>query len=223
MNFSEKHISLFVQGTQAAEFLQGQITIDAEKISNKDFKPACICNNKGRVMATFWIKKQENGFRVAILEELCASFEEHMNKYIPFFDAQLKKVERDNLKKELDSTEWMKFLVNKGIVEVNKHTSSKFTPHELNYQNNELIDFSKGCFNGQEVIARMEYRGKLKFALKIADNLQDEIKESSIYNKAGKKIGEVLSKEGKYGFVFFKNKDDQTKSVFLDGKILNIL
>ena len=187
MNFSEKHTSLFVQGTQAAEFLQGQITIDAEKISNKDFKPACICNNKGRVMATFWIKKQENGFRVAILEELCASFEEHMNKYIPFFDAQLKKVERDNLKKELDSTEWMKFLVNKGIVEVNKHTSSKFTPHELNYQNNELIDFSKGCFNGQEVIARMEYRGKLKFALKISDNLQDEIKESSIYNQEGKK------------------------------------
>ena len=223
MNFSEKHISLFVQGTQAAEFLQGQITIDAEKISNKDFKPACICNNKGRVMATFWIKKQENGFRVAILEELCASFEEHMNKYIPFFDAQLKKVERDNLKKELDSTEWMKFLVNKGIVEVNKHTSSKFTPHELNYQNNELIDFSKGCFNGQEVIARMEYRGKLKFALKVSDNLQDEIKESSIYNQEGKKIGEVLSKEGKYGFIFFKNKDDQSEPIFLDGQIINTL
>jgi folate-binding protein YgfZ len=223
MNFSEKHISLFVQGTQAAEFLQGQITIDTEKISNKDFKPACICNNKGRVMATFWIKKQENGFRVAILEELCASFEEHMNKYIPFFDAQLKKDERDNLKKELDSTEWMKFLVNKGIVEVNKHTSSKFTPHELNYQNNELIDFSKGCFNGQEVIARMEYRGKLKFALKISDNLQDEIKESSVYNQEGKKIGEVLSKEGKYGFIFFKNKDNQSEPIFLDGHIINTL
>ena len=223
MNFSEKHTCLTVQGSQAAEFLQGQITIDAEKISNEDFKPACICNNKGRVMATFWIQKQENGFKVVILEELCASFEEHMNKYIPFFDAQLKKDKRDNLKKELDSAEWMKFLINRGIVEVNKHTSSKFTPHELNYQNNELIDFSKGCFNGQEVIARMEYRGKLKFALKISDNLQDEIKEFSIFNQEGKKVGEVLSKEGKYGFIFFKNKDDQSESIFLDGQILNIL
>jgi folate-binding protein YgfZ len=174
-------------------------------------------------MATFWIQKQENGFKVVILEELCASFEEHMNKYIPFFDAQLKKDKRDNLKKELDSAEWMKFLINRGIVEVNKHTSSKFTPHELNYQNNELIDFSKGCFNGQEVIARMEYRGKLKFALKISDNLQDEIKEFSIFNQEGKKVGEVLSKEGKYGFIFFKNKDDQSESIFLDGQILNIL
>ena len=66
MNFSEKHTSLTVQGSQAAEFLQGQITIDTEKISNEDFKPACICNNKGRVMATFWIKKVENGFKIVI-------------------------------------------------------------------------------------------------------------------------------------------------------------
>ena len=79
-------------------------------------------------MATFWIKKIENGFKIAILEELRSSFEEHMNKYIPFFDAELKNDEQNNLKKELDSIEWMKFLVNKGIVEVNKNTSSKFTP-----------------------------------------------------------------------------------------------
>ena len=223
MNFSEKHTSLIVQGSQASEFLQGQITIDTEKISNKDFKPACICNNKGRVIATFWIIKVENGFKIVILRELSSSFEEHMNKYIPFFDAELKKDEQNDFKKELGSIEWMKFLINEGIVEVNKHSSSKFTPHELNYQNNELIDFSKGCFNGQEVIARMEYRGKLKFALKIANNLQDEVKEPSIYNKEGKKVGEVLSKEGKYGFVFFKNKEDQTNSVYLDGQILNIL
>ena len=127
-----------------------------------------------------------------------------MNKYIPFFDAELKNNYQDHFKKELDSTEWMKFLINKGIVEINKNTSSKFTPHELNYQNNELIDFTKGCFNGQEVIARMEYRGKLKFALKIADNLQDEIKDSLIYNKEGKKVGEVLSKEVNTALFFLK-------------------
>ena len=69
----------------------------------------------------------------------------------------------------------------------------------------------------------MEYRGKLKFALKIADNLKDEAKESLLRNKEGKKVGEILSREGKYGFIFFKNKDDQTESVYLDGQILNIL
>ena len=131
-----------------------------------------------------------------------------MKNNAPNFDAELKNDDQDHFKKELDSTEWMKFLINEGIVEVNKQTSLKFTPHELNYQNNKRIDFSKGCFNGQEVIARMEYRGKLKFALKIADNLKDEVKESSLHNKEGKKVGEILSREGKYGFIFFKNKDD---------------
>ena len=36
-----------------------------------------------------------------------------MNKYIPFFDAELKNDDQDDFKKELDSTEWMKFLINK--------------------------------------------------------------------------------------------------------------
>ena len=58
---------------------------------------------------------------------------------------------------------------------------------------------------------------------KIADNLKDEVKESSLHNKEGKKVGEILSREGKYGFIFFKNKDDQTEPIFLDGQILNIL
>ena len=35
----------------------------------------------------------------------------------------------------------MKFLIKNEIVEVNAHTSSKFTPHELNYHNNNLIDY----------------------------------------------------------------------------------
>ena len=41
--------------------------------------------------------------------------------------------------------------------------------------------------------------------------------------KKEKKIGEVLSKEGKYGFIFFKNKDDQSEPIFLDGQIINTL
>ena len=38
MNFSKKHTCLLVQGSQAAEFLQGQITIDAEKVSIEDLE-----------------------------------------------------------------------------------------------------------------------------------------------------------------------------------------
>ena len=100
----------------------------------------------------------------------------------------------------------MKFLINEGIVEVNKQNSLKFTPHELNYQNNELIDFSKGCFNGQEVIARMEYRGKLKFSLKIADNLKDEVKESSLQTKKEGKLEKFYLEKVNTALFFLKTK-----------------
>ena len=222
MNFSQKHMYLIVEGSQSAEFLQGQITIDVEKISDKEFTPACVCNNKGRVIATFWIKSSENGFIISILEELTDFFEDHMNKYIPFFKTEIKRLVKNSPEKELSSEEWMKFLIKKEIIEVNAHISSKFTPHELNYHNNNLIDFSKGCFNGQEIIARMQYRGKLKFALKVTDNLHSEIIEPSICNKEGKKVGEILSREGNYGFIFFKNNEVLSESVYLEGKLLNI-
>ena len=92
---------LIVEGSQSAEFLQGQITIDVEKISDKEYTPACVCNNKGRVIATFWIKSSENGFIISILEELTDFFEDHMNKYIPFFKTEIKRLVKIVLKKNL--------------------------------------------------------------------------------------------------------------------------
>ena len=39
--------------------------------------------------------------------------------------------------------------------------TGKYRPHELG-QHMTRVSFSKGCFKGQEIIARMEYLGKLK-------------------------------------------------------------
>ena len=41
-------------------------------------------------------------------------------------------------------------------------TSSKFLPHEINLPALNAVNFNKGCYTGQEIIARMHYRGKLK-------------------------------------------------------------
>src|SRR5690606_29050247 len=41
-------------------------------------------------------------------------------------------------------------------------TSELYLPHELNLPELNAVHFNKGCYTGQEVIARMHYRGKLK-------------------------------------------------------------
>ena len=44
---------------------------------------------------------------------------------------------------------------------INSEDSGKYRPHELK-QNLGRVSFNKGCFKGQEIIARMEYLGKSK-------------------------------------------------------------
>jgi hypothetical protein len=56
----------------------------------------------------------------------------------------------------------------------------KYRPHELG-QHNTRVSFSKGCFKGQEIIARMEYLGKLKKETRlITHSNQEEVSEFTI-------------------------------------------
>lgn len=45
---------------------------------------------------------------------------------------------------------------------VSEETSGKFLAHSLNLDLSGAVSFTKGCFVGQEIIARMEYRGTPK-------------------------------------------------------------
>ena len=49
-----------------------------------------------------------------------------------------------------------------GIGLVNGATSDEFVPQMLNMQLNNGISFTKGCYTGQEIVARSQYRGKIK-------------------------------------------------------------
>lgn len=49
-----------------------------------------------------------------------------------------------------------------GIATIDANTSGRFLPHRLNCHLTGAIDFDKGCFLGQEVVARMHYRAKRK-------------------------------------------------------------
>ena len=77
--------------------------------------------------------------------------------------------------------EWMKASIDSQLPEVFHSTSEKFVPQMLNLDIDEVgVNFSKGCYPGQEVVARLHYLGEAKrrmFAfqcnseLQIGDNL----------------------------------------------------
>jgi folate-binding protein YgfZ len=63
----------------------------------------------------------------------------------------------------VDDEYWDETKVRAGIVDIHADTSGAFTPHALNYHNiGDAVSFSKGCYTGQEVVARMQYLGQLK-------------------------------------------------------------
>ena len=49
-----------------------------------------------------------------------------------------------------------------GLAFVNNETSDSFIPQMLNYQHSSAISFKKGCYTGQEIVARTHYKGKIK-------------------------------------------------------------
>jgi folate-binding protein YgfZ len=60
------------------------------------------------------------------------------------------------------SEAWQRLDIEAGIADVYPESFELFTPQELNYQLINGINFRKGCYTGQEIVARLHYRGKLK-------------------------------------------------------------
>jgi len=58
---------------------------------------------------------------------------------------------------------WDKACIDNLIPEVNSITTEKFVPQMLNLDIDEIgVNFAKGCYPGQEVVARLHYLGKAK-------------------------------------------------------------
>ena len=64
--------------------------------------------------------------------------------------------------KEADLNEWLLGQIRAGIGQVMPQTRELFIPQMLNLQAVGGVSFKKGCYTGQEIVARMQYLGKLK-------------------------------------------------------------
>ena len=227
MNISSSDAIIQISGLDSAEFLQGQITNDVNLVSSDQMLRSAICNVKGRVLAVFKILKVDTDFHIFLNKSIAEKFKFHLEKYSVFYKTKIEFINQSSKNIEIISESDFRFRsIEEGFVDINESISEFFTPHELNYQNLGLINFEKGCFTGQEVIARMHYRGKLKFGLakyriEVANFLCER---DYVYNKDNKKIGQIVSKEKDTGLIAFKDaslineklfKDDLKKIEFL--------
>jgi folate-binding protein YgfZ len=71
---------------------------------------------------------------------------------------------------------WNWFEIQSAIPRITQATFEQFVPQMINMESLKGIDFQKGCYPGQEVVARSQYRGTIKRRLHVAHlNHQAEI------------------------------------------------
>ena len=102
---------------------------------------------------------------------------------------------------------WHLMDIRAGAANVYENTTEAFVPQMLNLQLLNGISFTKGCYTGQEVVARMKYLGQLKrrmyqagFSSTSAPRIGDELysASSSSGQGAGKIVDVRTTPEGYY-------------------------
>lgn len=211
MDISSSHKIIRIQGKDSLEFLQGQLSNDLELIEKEELQKNVICSTKGRIIALLWVKKIDDESFDLILENTIAEKAfETLKKYKVFYKSEMVLLNNEpegfNIIKIED---WKTNCIKNGLCEINSSTTEIFTPHDLGYQNLKIISFDKGCYTGQEVIARMHYRAKLKSGLFfISSKSIENIGEGDdIYDDNQKVVGKVASKIGQIGLFYIKNKE----------------
>ncbi len=62
----------------------------------------------------------------------------------------------------VSSKNWELNNITEAIPMIHTQTINLFTPHQLNLPELNAVSFNKGCYTGQEIVARTQYLGKLK-------------------------------------------------------------
>ncbi|WLG86175.1 CAF17-like 4Fe-4S cluster assembly/insertion protein YgfZ [Pseudomonas cucumis] len=96
---------------------------------------------------------------------------------------------------EGDLNQWLLGQIRAGIGQVMPSTRELFIPQMLNLQAVGGVSFKKGCYTGQEIVARMQYLGKLKRRLYRLQLEAGELPEpgTQLFSPThGSSIGEVV-------------------------------
>lgn len=117
-------------------------------------------------------------------------------------EALINKLPELNIKLNSSST-WELLDILSGLPWITKATQEQFLPQMLNLDVLKGLSYQKGCYPGQEVIARLHYRGEVKKRLNLIKSEQvltigEQIISEQSDSKAGTIINSVSHSDGLY-------------------------
>jgi folate-binding protein YgfZ len=149
-----KYSIIEVSGDDALGFLQAQLTNDLRRLDTETEIPAAWCSPKGRVIWFGTVRRSESGYTMSVTPDMAEEIVQGLTRF------------RFRSRVQFAIQEGGKFipakLLRDGIVQVGRAQQGKFTPHMLNLDLVDAVSFDKGCYPGQEIVARTHYRGATK-------------------------------------------------------------
>lgn len=100
--------------------------------------------------------------------------------------------------KILTQPHWSQALIRSGVTIVDEILSERFTAHMLNLDRLDAISFSKGCYTGQEIVARTENLGSAKRRIATYRFTGKSPAVGEPLLEAGRSAGEVVKVDGEY-------------------------
>jgi len=100
----------------------------------------------------------------------------------------------------VSASSWDYLNIQTGLPYIDSHTSGEFVPQMANMELINGVSFTKGCFTGQEIVARMHYLGKLKkrcYKIHIASEEQPKAGDKLFAEnaRAGQNTGTIVLTE----------------------------
>ncbi len=173
-------------GSECFAFLNNQTISKIAATDTESCHYSAICNPKGRVLFSFFVFTNPDSIFIAITKELTDELFNFLNMRRFRMDVQVTKPEKIHLAlgngspannqyplKLIDtehSTETMSIwptLFNWHLPWIEKAQQEKHIPQHLSLDEVGAIDFKKGCYPGQEIVARLHYLGEVKKRLQL--------------------------------------------------------
>lgn len=154
---------LAVRGPDSARFLQGQLSADMENLAVGASTIAGFHNPQGRVIAVLAITRPSaEEYLGALPRDLVATVVQRLRKFVLRAKVRVEEVAGWTDAPGSPPDLWTVAGVRAGLPLVYAATSESFVAQMLNLDLIGAIAFDKGCYTGQEVIARAHYRGRVK-------------------------------------------------------------
>jgi folate-binding protein YgfZ len=165
-----------VSGDDAQAFLQAQLTADIAALSEHEQTFACYCTPRGQVLGLLLVERAPEGYLLAGARELLPDIVRRLQIYVLRSKVNIQLAEDTGVSRAADGSygfgngtgpagnpDHLKAAeLRRGISWLSKATSEKYIPQMLGFDRIGAVSFSKGCYPGQEIVARAKYLGKVK-------------------------------------------------------------